>query len=174
MRGNQPQPLNPDAGWGSIPACAGEPHSGHPSTAAPGVYPRVCGGTLGMIVFQLSHRGLSPRVRGNPKATGGIRLPAGSIPACAGEPMLFYFPLSISRVYPRVCGGTPRHPCQLRHPPGLSPRVRGNLLRAGGVACDAGSIPACAGEPRPISWLYHLPAVYPRVCGGTQTGWKRR
>ena len=51
------------------------------------------------------------------------------------------------RVYPRACGGTT---LVCRCPPigrGLSPRVRGNLLKFVFVDGPDGSIPARAGEP---------------------------
>ena len=50
---------------------------------------------------------------------------------------------------------------------GLSPRLRGNPMRAEPEFADAGSIPAPAGEP----WWRTIPPmpepVYPRACGGT-------
>ena len=52
------------------------------------------------------------------------------------------------KVYPRVCGGTPKRPSGTKIGKGLSPRVRGN--RGNTVTETA------------------LPKVYPRVCGGTQ------
>ena len=54
----------------------------------------------------------------------------------------------LSRVYPRVCGGTPYHP--------------GRVLRQGR------SIPAYAGEPITLVAASNLYRVYPRVCGGTR------
>ena len=50
---------------------------------------------------------------------------------------------------------------------GLSPRVRGNLLRRAGRRVGAGSIPACAGEPGGFDGGSDMHRVYPRVCGGT-------
>ena len=95
----------------------GEPHE---------VYPRVCGGTVGGSMAGIGVRGLSrvcggtdvlrhgeslvkglsPRVRGNHQGPyrGGDR--AGSIPACAGEPMRWFAAAGMPWVYPRVCGGT--------------------------------------------------------------------
>ena len=74
----------------------------------------------------------------------------GSIPACAGEPYMRHRPRHASKVYPRVCGGTPKAPYHRVNAAGLSPRVRGNQSRE----LDGGyldrSIPACAGEPRAI------------------------
>ena len=52
--------------------------------------------------------GLSPRVRGNRRVQIISGRGRGSIPACAGEPQsAIPSPLPcMSRVYPRVCGGT--------------------------------------------------------------------
>ncbi len=92
----------------------------------------------------------------------------GSIPACAGEPRSRRQPRRISRVYPRVCGGTMEESRILQEYDGLSPRVRGNLQAYCRPLGIAGSIPACAGEPATLDvWLPRY-AVYPRVCGGTE------
>ena len=91
---------------GSIPACAGEPAPDLKPLAACEVYPRVCGETTAATPQTPANCGLSPRVRGNPfqlREVGGV---GGSIPACAGEPGVGRGHFSISRVYPRVCGGT--------------------------------------------------------------------
>ena len=117
---------------GSIPACAGEPYILMPAPAEGRVYPRVCGGTCPLDKQGGVPGGLSPRVRGNPDAAGRADCPAGSIPACAGEPAASYHWAFRFSVYPRVCGGTcrRRHRCSRRR--GLSPRVRGNrLVQAG-------------------------------------------
>ena len=94
---------------GSIPACAGEPATLGQPTSAPGVYPRVCGGTKLLRMFPPSSTGLSPRVRGNrpgdhtwdlvdeglsPRVRGNHSIPG--LPRCS----------TAGRVYPRVCGGT--------------------------------------------------------------------
>ena len=93
---------------GSIPACAGEPHTAHLASQEQPVYPRVCGGTTDDDWLRWTYQGLSPRVRGN---LGSVWVPVyapGSIPACAGEPACGGSGTSSPRVYPRVCGGTPR------------------------------------------------------------------
>ena len=111
--------------------------------------------------------GLSPRVRGN--RSDGVAGPgmAGSIPACAGEPLAEVSGTAQSGVYPRVCGGThcPAQP----FPPvqGLSPRVRGNPYPTVRRQQLDGSIPACAGEPPAADNCRLRGEVYPRVCGGT-------
>ena len=73
----------------------------------------------------------------------------------------------MSAVYPRVCGGTRSTRSRMSPMKGLSPRVRGNLVKGwfGGKASR--SIPACAGEPSRPSGSFERSSVYPRVCGGT-------
>ena len=73
--------------------------------------------------------GLSPRVRGIP-AAGDVPLrPAGSIPACTGNPSPISAATLAIAVYPRVYGestGLCERPEERR---GLSPRVRGIRMR---------------------------------------------
>ena len=58
------------------------------------------------LTRQTASAGLSPRVRGNPIAADEAAGIAGSIPACAGEPLSVMWCEFDFRVYPRVCGGT--------------------------------------------------------------------
>ena len=88
--GNQAQIPGGRPPWRSIPACAGEPRPQYARMVGRRVYPRVCGGTWDCQQSSHSCGGLSPRVRGNPPATGS------SLRSTA------------ARVYPRVCGGTSR------------------------------------------------------------------
>ena len=131
----------------SIPACAGEPVPVRNGANSLRVYPRVCGGTRRAIDGRAGGQGLSPRVRGNPTGEWQHSIPSISIPACAGEPHLGVATQRLSRVYPRVCGGTMCWPPATRRRPGLSPRVRGNPVRTLPAGQPARSIPACAGEP---------------------------
>ena len=73
----------------------------------------------------------------------------------------------MSKVYPRVCGGTSPSGPLAQPQAGLSPRVRGNPDAIALGATITGSIPACAGEPN--RWAANPGGceVYPRVCGGT-------
>ena len=152
---------------GSIPACAGEPPGRRPCPPYRGVYPRVCGGTVGAYVQLGLRPGLSPRVRGNQLRVRGDPRGQRSIPACAGEPRPVVNPLPPFRVYPRVCGGTVARALLPLATSGLSPRVRGNHP----VECPPHrlqrSIPACAGEPPRLGVVPAALTVYPRVCGGT-------
>ena len=168
VRGNRLASAGIVVGVGSIPACAGEPSSSRSRIYISRVYPRVCGGTASSIGDRGGGRGLSPRVRGNRSSGTGYRGKSGSIPACAGEPLLPQDYGAPGRVYPRVCGGTGPGRRQSTRPGGLSPRVRGNPQHPGLAQSPAGSIPACAGEPTGWSGGVKPIRVYPRVCGGTQ------
>ena len=168
VRGNRAWSRSANPPPGSIPACAGEPLTGYTARRCGGVYPRVCGGTINDAAAAVMPAGLSPRVRGNlgPVGTPGVR--GGSIPACAGEPRCPPGGCAASRVYPRVCGGTPRREGHMRQVEGLSPRVRGNRGTISARRPRAGSIPACAGEPGSRTQRSRAGRVYPRVCGGTR------
>ncbi len=151
----------------SIPACAGEPAGRWRRRSAPGVYPRVCGGTVAVYRDDADEAGLSPRVRGN-RCRPRLRLyQHGSIPACAGEPPGNGLRGWAAPVYPRVCGGTAPGVLNRRGLMGLSPRVRGNRHDGFAYSIILGSIPACAGEPGRRRPRKPLSQVYPRVCGGT-------
>ena len=152
----------------SIPACAGEPVRRRDVGDDASVYPRVCGGTAGAEIRQLTAAGLSPRVRGNLPNYSILDGDHRSIPACAGEPCGRAIESSPRTVYPRVCGGTRTHLDRVVDRRGLSPRVRGNLSGFYEVTLRGGSIPACAGEPLRRHSIPSLIEVYPRVCGGTR------
>ena len=167
VRGNLDAGLRLHQTLRSIPACAGEPEDiAYPHTQRR-VYPRVCGGTLTRAGYRYTPQGLSPRVRGNHDASRLPTLPAGSIPACAGEPRALLARKGSLTVYPRVCGGTSAIIADCMRFGGLSPRVRGNRLGNLVKTAAAGSIPACAGEPCAPGSPVRRPRVYPRVCGGT-------
>ncbi len=129
----------------------------------------MCGGTSEPAGVTWTNTGLSPRVRGNLSGWTIDGYGTRSIPACAGEPPGIGKEAGRGAVYPRVCGGTcvslAANACER----GLSPRVRGNLLRIQRTRVDIGSIPACAGEPRTWTRSNTKNKVYPRVCGGTHT-----
>ena len=167
MRGNHRRALRRQRRPGSIPARAGEPQCGRGPPAGPAVYPRACGGTLFLLPERLRVGGLSPRVRGNPPPCGHARPHGGSIPARAGEPWWTWATAGSCRVYPRACGGTAATSADAGSLRGLSPRVRGNLLRIPGSCACSGSIPARAGEPIPAMLNKIVERVYPRACGGT-------
>ena len=166
-RGNRVGQFRADRVQGSIPAWAGEPWSYRHLAPPTAVYPRVGGGTEFSPSSLSSHRGLSPRGRGNP-ARGALAFSwTGSIPAWAGEPAAPAPGPQHSGVYPRVGGGT-RRGCKSDFiDEGLSPRGRGNPLSEQRSAGLERSIPAWAGEPLHVALTRPHHAVYPRVGGGT-------
>ena len=92
------------------------------------VYPRECGGTWPLPDAGKNVPGLSPRVRGNRQGGVQVGLIPRSIPASAGEPVWYPLRRRPRQVYPRECGGTFGLDGLCNLEPGLSPRVRGNLL----------------------------------------------
>ena len=167
VRGNPPGPAPTPRRTRSIPACAGEPGRSRTAACRPGVYPRVCGGTLRRQSPLRRGSGLSPRVRGNHNGQDYQATNAGSIPACAGEPSSLVNTENPLRSIP-ACAGEPSGPKNTANAPTVYPRVCGGTpggCRATGRT--TGSIPACAGEPSFIRALAADFRVYPRVCGGT-------
>ncbi len=131
----------------SIPACAGEPGKSRLETRFSWVYPRVCGGASRRFWHGWHRDGLSPRVRGSLPMRMRWDANPRSIPACAGEPVVYGHPSVLYGVYPRVCGGAGWELLGVSLCRGLSPRVRGSLgLDLAALERDR-SIPACAGEP---------------------------
>ena len=120
-----------------------------------------------MLARRVPTTGLSPRVRGNPCLTTVFTPCMRSIPACAGEPLTGLFGLFLTKVYPRVCGGTQLMLRRRFSLMGLSPRVRGNPIVRVRLQRRVRSIPACAGEPAWTRGAWRRSVVYPRVCGGT-------
>ena len=167
VRGNPFRVAHRPQRLGSIPACAGEPCRSRDEKGGIEVYPRVCGGTHRFYRGGSKRGGLSPRVRGNHVQLTVLDRRCRSIPACAGEPPPSPPIVGASRVYPRVCGGTPVRLDFLVRLDGLSPRVRGNRPPRGSHRRSGRSIPACAGEPNCLAYSVSLSEVYPRVCGGT-------
>ena len=152
---------------GSIPAQAGEPRVRRSGPPPLRVYPRAGGGT-GYGSSLIEHgEGLSPRRRGNRRPPPSCRSRRGSIPAQAGEPPACRGHRSPRRVYPRAGGGTSTVKPWPLHPPGLSPRRRGNRTCDDFQATGLGSIPAQAGEPARASRRTSGSRVYPRAGGGT-------
>ena len=167
VRGNRATVPGSAGRVGSIPACAGEPRQPFPHRGRRKVYPRVCGGTAHKAWRSDTIGGLSPRVRGNRGRSLAASAYVGSIPACAGEPLVYVLGVALLVVYPRVCGGTRQSRAGQVPDRGLSPRVRGNPFSGLANLAIARSIPACAGEPAKYPARPPRRGVYPRVCGGT-------
>ena len=154
----------------SIPALAGE----RPQSASHGkhlwVYPRACGGTGTCRAILTSFSGLSPRLRGNVRASKCQNVGYGSIPALAGERRTGGRVRHVDGVYPRACGGTYDFDDAAQVSWGLSPRLRGNVVHHMFTHGRVGSIPALAGERWEGRIRQATRQVYPRACGGTFMG----
>ena len=109
-------------------------------------------------------------MRGNPETGRTHMTPDGSIPAHAGKPVSASVPANVTRVYPRACGETTSTPAAMRTAVGLSPRMRGNRVRARAHDFAEGSIPAHAGKPLRSMGALPVDGVYPRACGETMIG----
>ena len=167
VRGNQHAAPPGDQPAGSIPASAGKPPPDWDDDRVTGVYPRECGETSPAYSPSVCFRGLSPRVRGNPKRWRPAGSRYWSIPASAGKPVQPVEALLVSRVYPRECGETSIIARQMANEEGLSPRVRGNRMDNMPNPDEGGSIPASVGKPRLPSVFRLVKRVYPRECGET-------
>ena len=134
---------------GYIPACAGEAEYRHLFWMLEWVHPRVCGGSVGIVVLAPHQQGTSPRVRGKP-----VDVASGAL---------------VERVHPRVCGGSVAEGDGIAFERGTSPRVRGKRPDALALARRDGYIPACAGEARIGHRAKCSITVHPRVCGGSRS-----
>ncbi len=88
VRGSLPRRIGHSARGGSIPACAGKPWRLDLIPRRWWVYPRVCGEAFTSCPLIQRELGLSPRVRGSLDSDGGAWRGRGSIPACAGKPVI--------------------------------------------------------------------------------------
>ena len=115
----------------------------------------------------MRERGLSPPTRGIRSTSAALSPPPGSIPAYAGDPVQPQTIYEISRVYPRLRGGSGCTLPSTHSTEGLSPPTRGIL--GGRFALDIArrSIPAYAGDPIASPKKVLIFAVYPRLRGGS-------
>ena len=135
----------------SIPAYAGDPTAGAICGSSIRVYPRLRGGSLPAISEVKTKDGLSPPTRGILCELRPDRLPAGSIPAYAGDPAPPSAARSRATVYPRLRGGSRSPLITKANTEGLSPPTRG--IHRGEVFRPRvhRSIPAYAGDPPPLA-----------------------
>ncbi len=147
MRGSPDPTRTAREAAGSIPADAGEPKHTHTRKVHHGVDPRGCGGAFLALLSLFVLMGRSPRMRGSPPRDQRPVVPAGSIPADAGEPDPHGPRRRARRVDPRGCGGACMSQPARWPTTGRSPRMRGSPPSSRPPASMLGSIPADAGEP---------------------------
>jgi len=146
-RGSQKLPKFSANGFGSIPACAGEPLRWTTWRCSRRVDPRMRGGAQSSTASTGWNRGRSPHARGSRSLRQRRCAGGGSIPACAGEPRPLTVTLPIAKVDPRMRGGAKLILPSRDLTYGRSPHARGSRKRTSSCSPIWGSIPACAGEP---------------------------
>ncbi len=166
MRGKHRSPSLTPGIRRSIPAHAGETSKYLYSTHYIKVYPRPCGGNVACAQDEDIGNGLSPPMRGKRSLARALQQPEGSIPAHAGETTASRSRSPTGTVYPRPCGGNRRSGPSGTGTGGLSPPMRGKLVRVHDHPPGRRSIPAHAGETAPRSPRTITRSVYPRPCGG--------
>ena len=132
------------------------------------------GGTCRPMTSDPTDMGLSPHARGNHKRDRDPWVSLWSIPACTGEPGPSRSYQGMSRVYPRMHGGTRASLARPSRPIGLSPHARGNRQSSGYSVSALRSIPACTGEPIAAARGVLRFQVYPRMHGGTRCLYRGR
>ena len=112
VRGNRSGNPVDFTGYRSIPACAGEPARAHARLKSIEVYPACAGDRFS-----------------RPGTSG----PTAVYPRVCGGPINGLFGVDENEVYPRVCGGANSRLTPRVYHQGLSPRVRGNLIRLSAI-----------------------------------------
>ena len=132
-----------------IPACAGNSLARSGGSVGSPVHPRVCGELDLPVEAFPPYRGSSPRVRGTPAESRGVRPRQRFIPACAGNSRkTLLFQVENYGSSPRV-RGTRRTARRARGRPPVHPRVCGELSPCGGRRCSiGGSSPRVRGTRR--------------------------
>ena len=152
-----------------IPAGAGNARLHGRAWRRSTVHPRGCGERFWQNSDGNFPVGSSPRVRGTP-GRQMLPYPAGRfIPAGAGNAGRISHAADAQPVHPRGCGE--RNPTENDSPPfaGSSPRVRGTLRSARGVAGVDRFIPAGAGNAHAGAHKVDGNPVHPRGCGERAT-----
>ena len=166
-RGNLERAVLELAGFGPIPAHAGQPEVGAAIDVGEGAYPRSRGATGPRFVTPSGMRGLSPLTRGNLLVLPVRRVCRGPIPAHAGQPAGRLEHQRPARAYPRSRGATTLVEGWGDANKGLSPLTRGNLDGGDRGARALGPIPAHAGQPRCLVSSGCWAGAYPRSRGAT-------
>ena len=156
------------AGFGPIPADAGEPLQSSMSWIHLRAYPRGRGGARRCAAIGIAMRGLSPRTRGSPVGRRAELVGRGPIPADAGEPSARTGGSCSRRAYPRGRGGASGPRDGDDAPVGLSPRTRGSRRVPVLRWRWRGPIPADAGEPSRSTARICTCWAYPRGRGGAE------
>ena len=129
IRGKHRDTWEESDGQRSIPAYTGETVEADVALSVRRVYPRIYGGNPPPANMPSKNSGLSPHIRG--KLFGVMRwmAPIRSIPAYTGETKNSPPRPPPGEVYPRIYGGNNRSWNSSSGCKGLSPHIRGKLVR---------------------------------------------
>ena len=155
---------------GLIPARAGKT-DGPAATSAPSrAHPRACGENVALGRQHVLAVGSSPRVRGKPSTTKGMKRHERLIPARAGKTSRGPDLPSPVRAHPRACGENCAMIRVSSLASGSSPRVRGKRRRPRRDGQSRGLIPARAGKTPDDQPSGRLQRAHPRACGENNYG----
>ena len=169
MRGTRVVKFTEAVDLGIIPAHAGNTPPLLPRTSVRRDHPRACGEHLmpGPMVGSLL--GSSPRMRGTQLRQHLVRMPAGIIPAHAGNTVKKTVTAAIYGDHPRACGEHILLQMRCVSLQGSSPRMRGTRRPRTPVWTIAGIIPAHAGNTTYLSHTCGRLRDHPRACGEHET-----
>ena len=128
-------------------------------------HPRVCGEHCTVLTNESWKPGSSPRMRGTLQRSPQRHVPAGIIPAYAGNTADDHEYFRQRWDHPRVCGEHQRAFEMTCNQEGSSPRMRGTLYPCALTLFSCGIIPAYAGNTRTVLFRSRKTWDHPRVCG---------
>ena len=165
MRGTRVVKFTEAVDLGIIPAHAGNTPPLLPRTSVRRDHPRACGEHLmpGPMVGSLL--GSSPRMRGTQLRQHLVRMPAGIIPAHAGNTVKKTVTAAIYGDHPRACGEHSLLPILILIRLGSSPRMRGTPRINQPRISKTGIIPAHAGNTSLCQQKRADKMDHPRACG---------
>ena len=133
-------------GCGITPACAGNSGVREINGIIVKDHPRVCGEQGDPPNEFIPKAGSPPRVRGTVNRQKIPERVRRITPACAGNSHLRSQQAAEEKDHPRVCGEQWVALAKVMAAVGSPPRVRGTVLRKGGVVPHGRITPACAGN----------------------------
>ncbi len=128
-------------------------------------HPRACGEHVQAILTTTDFWGSSPRLRGTRGAAFPQWIPAGIIPALAGNTRRTPPSNGCPRDHPRACGEHHVLVPACTRVQGSSPRLRGTLRHHVEYELDFGIIPALAGNTEKVLYVPLFIWDHPRACG---------
>ena len=148
-----------------IPAFTGNGLAVHAQTGTSPVYPRIHGERIGIPLFALCYRGLSPHSRGTGLVTRRAQERERFIPAFTGNGLIFRLWRHRSTVYPRIHGERCVSRGSAPFQRGLSPHSRGTATSVDRTIEPQRFIPAFTGNGVFFVKMFLHVAVYPRIHG---------